>query len=270
MPYVKYRFMEEIFKNSVYISEDKIEQIEDFNKRLFFRNNVIATTIILIYYLIATFLAYKSMENPNKFFFVIILAATLTITLLLSYLRIKDTSIFKDFYKFLQFFIFLGIQIYLIVSLVLSDADYHLLMRSMYMQIFLSHFCFFVFLKFSISFSILSVVINLALIIGVHLKYKNIYYNEFFYLDLIVCGLIFFAFCVMNQEMEILIKCVNKYGDVTSLCMKYIDSLVNRMFCLFFTYTKGKVVFTNRSARDFIQNIFSNKFLDEEMQLSKI
>jgi hypothetical protein len=48
-------------------------------------------------------------------------------------------------------------------------------------------------------------------------------------------------------------KSILKYMSKNNRFVKYIDNLINKMFCLFFTWSSGGVVFTNRSAKEFLE-----------------
>jgi hypothetical protein len=66
MPFINYGFMEEIFNRTQGFHENKYELLEDFTKNLSFRNTLIGTCFIFLYYVITILFSIFSARYYDK------------------------------------------------------------------------------------------------------------------------------------------------------------------------------------------------------------
>lgn len=270
MPYIKYGFMEEIFKSSMYVSDSSLDHIDELSSKRRYRNNMIAMLIIQLYYVLVATFTVHNIENYRPLFMLAFTGFFVSAIMGFVYWKKNKDPDIELFYRYMLFVIFFSIQMMILFFIAISGVDSYFLMRGLMMKFFLSHFCLLVFLKFPKWFSTIVSTINLVVIVYLQFRYNYYRENKFMYLDYVSVLIIFISFLIMNSEMSILEADIIKYADVNHLCMKYIDNLINKMFCLFFTISGGKVVFSNRSARDFFKNLYYTGFTEEENMISNI
>jgi hypothetical protein len=85
---------------------------------------------------------------------------------------------------------------------------------------------------------------------------SNLYETNDFYFDTFLLFLFSFYSIFSAKEQKILLDNYIKYGNMNYRAKTYIDNLINKMFCLFFTYSEGGIAFTNCSGKDFLKNKF--------------
>jgi hypothetical protein len=155
-----------------------------------------------------------------------------------------DVIFFFNFYTI--FYLILALLSNIVVHMI---SFYTLLWGSIIQK--LSQFLFF------LIFSTKSLIISGIIII------KDIDDNKRILTILFTSSLYFLGLLIYNfQKNKNIFKLTQRliyYENMNNVHVTYTDNLINKMFCLFFTWSENKFFFNNKSAGDFLEHKFFTK-----------
>lgn len=285
MPYITYGFMEQIFKsassntNKENCSDSKTnvktndknkvtetESIQEFIFKLKKRNYSFAKIIMIIHYIICLLFLYYLDIKQNILYIVYIsffMISMLTLFLPINSVKFVDRTLYISYVliQTITSIIFIFSNKYTNIEENDGKAFSILTIKQLYLQFFITHIAGLFLFKFNLLLYGCLLVKNSSLFF---LFYFICSSNNLDTLNFIIY-IIFFS-CIMfkHNEFTILNYSINKYGKINNILLKYIENLLNTMFCLFFTFSKNKIVFSNRRVRNFIKNFLAKEFIEME------
>lgn len=268
MPYIKYGFMEEIFRSSAHFSDNKLEHIQDFSVRYKSRNYMLGKLIILIHYLLTMFFYGFDQDMYSSMHALYLSVMLITIGVIANQILNDVDEKLTIFMNYPLFLMYMITQITTFLYLCKLGINYYAIIRGLYIQYFVSHLTFMLFFSFNLSHSISIATINLLLISYLQYQLSASLNVDYFYKTDYIVPLIFSGtFMVLHYEFNIISTTLDKYADINDIMLRYIENMLNKMFCLFFTFSKDQIVFSNRSVKNFMMNVFSKSFMEEENKI---
>ncbi len=188
----------------------------------------------------------------DKTFFIILSAFIAHIILIFIFwgLGFKHKNI-QTLIKWLFFSLFYCVQVYRVLDSILVSKDEYKIIKNI-MTIFFSKFYLVLFFKFNFLLIMLTSLINIGLVVFIQLlTNKHIYIVEFTYSVVIPTACI-----VARYNYEKMIQVITENLNRNSKMVSYTDSLINGLPCFFLTMSKGKVVYYNKTIRDWLNKQF--------------
>jgi hypothetical protein len=255
-----------------------MEKIYDINSNLMIYNNRVDTSefildlslkdfkkismISISYFLLISILYIKNNVFNLLDYVMYILGYVLTFSIALIYrnaLEKKKINInnFKKFHKyFITFFINIASLTNLAFLVVSNKNDSLYITRYLNLELFYIFFLTVLLKLEEYGYGGLW-IFNLYFVHIIESKLSNSDVNlnleKLFCLALCACSII------INQDSN---KRVLKNYIIHKKTQRYIDHLINKMFCLFFAWNNNKVVFVNKIAKNFINNKYDSNEQD--------
>jgi hypothetical protein len=252
--------MEDVFKNSKEMMENNFQIDEQVYKTNIFRNLFVGTSCILAYYIISSTLSFCGLDIFKEYFFLFMGGFFITFALATLYFSQRNNKKIEILYKYTIYLIFLFIHYYIVYKIGFRRPNYQIFFKFFYLKMFFCNFFLFSFIKLPNYMPLITLGIDGYIIICIpnHCSF-----------DFLILVILFFCNIVVNLEAENNILTLLKYEHMNKKSMKYIDGLINKMFCLFFTFSENSIVFTNRSARDFLTSRFYNESKEKDPIIGK-